>query len=171
MSKTLQTVLKRDRERYKIPRSVQDAIPIRRIWAEGVFQFGRKFYKTIRFSDINYTIASKADKTDMFLDDQQLLNRLEDGWGMGLPGAGEDTPLTREAVAELLPGAITAMTHSGEEVTLEISWDLTALPEESISDGDYILTAALPEAYALTEEAAALTITLPIGGPATYTVT
>lgn len=103
-----------------------------------------------------------------WVDDQQLLTRLEDGWGMGLPGAGEDNPLTREAVAELLPGAITAMTHSGEEVTLEISWDLTALPEESIPDGDYSLTAALPEAYALTEEAAALTITLQIGGTETY---
>lgn len=104
-----------------------------------------------------------------WVDDQQLLNRLEDGWGMGLPGAGEDIPLTREAVAELLPGAITAMTHSGEEVTLEISWDMTALPEESIPDGDYSLTAALPEAYALTEEAEALSITLQIGGAATYT--
>lgn len=104
-----------------------------------------------------------------WVDDQQLLTRLEDGWGMGLPGAGEDNPLTREAVAELLPGAITAMTHSGEEVTLEISWDLTALPEESIPDGDYSLTAALPESYTMTEEAAALTITLQIGGTETYT--
>lgn len=104
-----------------------------------------------------------------WVDDQQLLNRLEDGWGMGLPGAGEDIPLTREAVAELLPGAITAMTHSGEEVTLEIAWDLTALPEESIPDGDYSLTAALPEAYALTEEAEALAATLQVGGVETYT--
>lgn len=104
-----------------------------------------------------------------WVDDQQLLTRLEGGWGMGLPGAGEDTPLTRETVAELLPGAITAMTHSGEEVTLEISWDMTSLPEESILDGDYSLTAALPEAYALTEEAEALSITLQIGGAATYT--
>ena len=104
-----------------------------------------------------------------WVDDQQLLNRLEDGWGMGLPGAGEDIPLTREAVAELLPGAITAMTHSGEEVTLEIAWDMTALPEESIPDGDYSLTAALPEAYALTDEAEALAATLQVGGVETYT--
>ncbi len=103
-----------------------------------------------------------------WVDDQQLLNRLEDGWGMGLPGAGEDTPLTREAVAELLPGAITAMTHSREEVTLEIAWDMTALPEESIPDGDYSLTAALPEAYALTEEGEALSLTLQVGGAESY---
>ncbi len=104
-----------------------------------------------------------------WVDDQQLLTRLEDGWGIGLPGAGEDNPLTREAVAELLPGAITAMTHSGEEVTLEIAWDLTALPEESIPDGDYSLTAALPEAYALTEEGEALSLTLQVGGAESYT--
>ena len=31
----------------------------------GVFQFGSKFSKTIRFTDINYAIASKEDKTSM----------------------------------------------------------------------------------------------------------
>ena len=103
-----------------------------------------------------------------WVDDQQLLNRLEDGWGIGLSGGSEDDPLTREAVAELLPGAITAMTHSGEEVTLEIAWDMTALPEESIPDGDYSLTAALPEAYALTDEAEALAATLQVGGAESY---
>ena len=79
MSKTLQTALKRDRERYKIPRSVQDAIPIRRIWADGVFCFGGTYSKTIRFSDINYAIASKEDKTAMFLGWSELLNALDAG--------------------------------------------------------------------------------------------
>ena len=79
MSKTLQTALKRDRERYKIPRSVQDAIPIRRIWPDGVFCFGGTYSKTIRFSDINYAIASKEDKTAMFLGWSELLNALDAG--------------------------------------------------------------------------------------------
>ena len=79
MSKTLQTALKRDRERYKIPRSVQDAIPIRRIWPDGVFCFGNTYSKTIRFSDINYAIASKEDKTAMFLGWSELLNALDAG--------------------------------------------------------------------------------------------
>lgn len=104
-----------------------------------------------------------------WVDDQQLLTRLEGGWGIGLPGASEDTPLTREAVAKLLPGAITAITHSGEKVTLEISWDMAALPEESIPDGDYSLTATLPESYALTEEGEALSLTLQVGGAEAYT--
>ena len=79
MSKTLQTALKRDRERYKIPRSVQDAIPIRRIWPDGIFCFGSTYSKTIRFSDINYAIASKEDKTAMFLGWAELLNALDAG--------------------------------------------------------------------------------------------
>ncbi len=79
MSKTLQTALKRDRERYKVPRSVQDAIPIRRIWPDGVFCFGSTYSKTIRFSDINYAIASKEDKTAMFLGWSELLNALDAG--------------------------------------------------------------------------------------------
>ena len=67
MIKTLQTTLKQDKTKYKVPKSVQDAIPIQRIFSDGVFQFGSKFSKTIRFSDINYAIASKEDKTEMFL--------------------------------------------------------------------------------------------------------
>ncbi len=53
MIKTLQSALKQDRERFEVPKSVQDAIPIRRLWPDGVFQFGSKFSKTLRFSDIN----------------------------------------------------------------------------------------------------------------------
>ena len=73
MIKTLQTTLKQDKERFKVPRSVQDIIPIRRLWPDGIFQFGSKYSKTIRFSDINYAIASKEDKTAMFLSYSELL--------------------------------------------------------------------------------------------------
>ena len=58
---------------------MQDAIPIRRLWPDGIFQFGSKFSKTIRFSDINYAIASKEDKTSMFLGYSELLNALDTG--------------------------------------------------------------------------------------------
>lgn len=37
MIKTLQTTLKQDKERFKVPRSVQDIIPIRRLWPDGIF--------------------------------------------------------------------------------------------------------------------------------------
>ena len=79
MIKTLQNTLKQDRERYMIPRSVQDTSPIRRIWSDGIFQFGSKYSKTLRISDINYAIASKEDKTAMFLGYSELLNALDTG--------------------------------------------------------------------------------------------
>ena len=79
MIKTLQNTLKQDKMKMKVPKSVQDAIPIQRIWGDGIFQFGTKFSKTIRFSDINYAIASKEDKTQMFLGYSELLNALDTG--------------------------------------------------------------------------------------------
>ncbi|SHJ30218.1 VirB4-like conjugal transfer ATPase, CD1110 family [Hespellia stercorisuis] len=79
MIKTLHQAMKMDREKLKIPRSVQQSIPIRRIWRDGIFQVGNKYSKTFRFSDINYSIASKGDKTEMFLDYSELLNALDSG--------------------------------------------------------------------------------------------
>ena len=79
MIKTLQNTLKQDKEQFTVPRSVQDTVPIRRIWPDGIFQFGSKFSKCIRFSDINYAIASKEDKTAMFLNYSELLNALDTG--------------------------------------------------------------------------------------------
>ena len=79
MIKTLQNTLKQDKVHLTVPKSVQYTIPIRRIWPDGLFQFGGKFSKTIRFSDINYAIASKEDKTSMFLGYSELLNALDTG--------------------------------------------------------------------------------------------
>ena len=79
MIKTLQNTLKQDKEHLSVPKSVQDTIPIRCLWPDGLFQFGGKFSKTIRFSDINYAIASKEDKTSMFLGYSELLNALDTG--------------------------------------------------------------------------------------------
>ena len=77
--KTLHRTLKLEKEKFKIPKSVQQAIPIQRIWPDGIFQSGRLFSKSFRFTDINYAIASKEDKTEMFLDYSELLNALDSG--------------------------------------------------------------------------------------------
>ncbi len=42
MIKTLQNTLRQDKEQFTVPRSVQDTIPIRRIWPDGIFQFGKE---------------------------------------------------------------------------------------------------------------------------------
>ena len=77
--KTLAKANKQEKTKFKIPRSVQDAIPIQRIWPDGIFQVGSRFSKTFSFTDINYSIASKDDKTAMFLDYSELLNALDSG--------------------------------------------------------------------------------------------
>ncbi len=79
MIKSMQATLKQDKEKFVVPRSVQGLIPIRRIWTDGIFQSGSKFSKCIRFSDINYAIASKEDKTSMSLNYSELLNALDTG--------------------------------------------------------------------------------------------
>ena len=79
MLKTLSTLLKQDKERYTVPRRVQDAIPIKRIWNDGIFLAGNRYCRTWRFSDINYQVASEDDKKIMFLDYSEVLNSLEAG--------------------------------------------------------------------------------------------
>ena len=79
MIKTLDKTLKQDKEPYAIPRTVQNTIPIRRIWPDGVFLCGSKYSKCWRFEDVNYAIAGKENKTAMFLDYSELLNSLDSG--------------------------------------------------------------------------------------------
>ena len=79
MIKTLKQVLSSDKESFKVPYSVQDTIPIKRVWPDGTFQVGNKYSKTFKFSDINYSVASKDDQMAMFLDYCELLNSLEVG--------------------------------------------------------------------------------------------
>ncbi|MBQ9298837.1 MAG: ATP-binding protein [Clostridia bacterium] len=80
MLKTLKKIFKLDKEKFKIPRSVQDIIPVKAIWEDGIFLVGKnKYSKSYKFQDINYSIASKEDKEAMFLDYSSLLNSLDVG--------------------------------------------------------------------------------------------
>ena len=79
MIKTIKTMSKQEKERYTVPRKVQDVIPVRRIWQDGIFLTGNKFSKTYQFSDINYLVASREDKESMFLTYSELLNSLDSG--------------------------------------------------------------------------------------------
>ena len=79
MIKTIKTMSKQEKERYTVPRKVQDVIPVRRIWPDGIFLVGNKFSKTYKFSDINYLVASREDKESMFLIYSELLNSLDSG--------------------------------------------------------------------------------------------
>lgn len=79
MIKTLQKILKQDKEMFAIPKGVQQAIPVNCIWLDGIFRIGGKFSKSYRFEDINYAVASREDKEAMFLSYSELLNSLDSG--------------------------------------------------------------------------------------------
>ena len=79
MIKSIKTIMRQDREPYRVPRRVQDVIPIQTIWPDGIFKVGNKFSKTYRFTDINYQVASREDKESMFLIYSELLNSLDSG--------------------------------------------------------------------------------------------
>ena len=78
--KTLNNLFKQDREKFVVPKCVQDLIPARVIWKDGIFLVGKnKYTKCYKFSDINYAVASKDDKEEMFLQYSELLNSFETG--------------------------------------------------------------------------------------------
>lgn len=79
MIKTLHNVLKQDKERFRIPRSVQDIIPVKTIWNDGIFKVGNCFAKTFKFSDINYAMLSQADTKELFFKYSDLINSFECG--------------------------------------------------------------------------------------------
>lgn len=80
MIKTLTNILKQDKERFQVPKKVQDIIPVSTIWPDGIFLSGKnKYSMTYKFEDINYAVASREDKEAMFLEYSELLNALDSG--------------------------------------------------------------------------------------------
>ena len=80
MIRTLSNIIKQDKEKFVIPKSVQQAIPIQTIWKDGIFKVGRnKFSRTFKFQDINYEVASRDDKKSMFLGYSEILNSFDSG--------------------------------------------------------------------------------------------
>lgn len=77
--KAIKEVMRKDNEPYHIPRSVQNLIPIKRIWADGIFLAGTRYTKTFKFTDINYMVASEAAQRKMFLNYAALVNSLDCG--------------------------------------------------------------------------------------------
>lgn len=79
MMKSIRTLVRQDREKYIIPRRVQDVIPIQKIWEDGIFLTGGRYAKTFRFTDINYQVASEPDKEKMFRGYSAIINSLDCG--------------------------------------------------------------------------------------------
>lgn len=79
MIKTLHQTLRQEREKFQIPKSVQQVIPIQCVWQDGIFRTGKLYSKSYRFTDINYYIADKDDKRDMLMKYAELLNAMDSG--------------------------------------------------------------------------------------------
>lgn len=64
-----------ERDPFRVPRSAQQTIPIRRIYRDGIWELGGGLYsRTWRFSDINYAVASPEHQESLFLLWQAVLN-------------------------------------------------------------------------------------------------
>ena len=65
MLKSVKAYLKSRKEKYKVPKRVQDLIPINCIWTDGIFRSGTGYSKMYKFKDINYSVAADEDKKTM----------------------------------------------------------------------------------------------------------
>lgn len=74
--KSLLTANSSEKERFTLPRSVQQTIPIKHIYPDGIWQVGRKQSKSWNFSDINYAAASEEDRRRIFTSYCAVLNSL-----------------------------------------------------------------------------------------------
>ena len=75
MNKLLRRILNRDKERYKVPRKVQDIIPVKAMWPDGMFLTGRNRYnKLFMFTDINFAVASNDVKKNIIEEYAELIN-------------------------------------------------------------------------------------------------
>ncbi len=79
MVKTVSNTLKQEKTPYKVPRKVQDLIPITRVWNDGTFKCGNAFSQSFAFTDINYQVASKEAKEQMICSYGELLNAMDSG--------------------------------------------------------------------------------------------
>ena len=77
MIKSYTRLLKLNKDKRRVPKSVQDTIPIDTIYEDGIFKCGNKYTKTYQFSDINFSIASMQDKETMLLKYGDILNSFD----------------------------------------------------------------------------------------------
>lgn len=77
--KLIDSMKKRDKESYPIPKSIQQWMPIHRVYPDGIFLYRDRYSKTFRFTDVNYKIASPDDQRSMFMKWCAVINSLDVG--------------------------------------------------------------------------------------------
>ena len=61
--KAIKQIMKKDHVPYRVPKRVQDVIPIKCMWSDGIFLVGTRYSKTFKLTDINYMVASQEAQT------------------------------------------------------------------------------------------------------------
>lgn len=116
--------------------------------------------------------TGKLITTWQWIDEEEYLD--EETGNLALPGASEQTPAYFDDVISFLPTQIQATVvnaddsenpETGVEKTISLGdWSCDSYPEEGAYSGNYTFSVALPEGYALSEEAEALTVLVELGG-------
>ena len=65
-------------ESFRAPRSVQESIPVRKIYRDGIWLCGERYSKMWRFQDVNYAVASEADQSEILMRYCSVINAWPD---------------------------------------------------------------------------------------------
>lgn len=103
-----------------------------------------------------------------WIDEDGVLQNTENVWGLGVPGASEENPLTQDALLEMLPKEVELTLSDGSQKTAALTWDLSAIPAEGIWSGDVTVTATADGTYSFTEGTAPIEVKVELGGAKTY---
>ena len=98
-------------------------------------------------------------------DDESFLSYVEETgiWGLSIPGTNEEQQLTAELLKPFLPATITATLADNVQEAIALTWDLSGIQEEGVCEGSFTLSAALPEAYILSQTAPKLEVLVDFG--------
>ena len=76
MIKSLVSANKSEREKFAVPRSVQETIPVKCVYPDGIWLVGNRHSKSWRLTDVNYAAASDEERRGIFLAYGGVLNSL-----------------------------------------------------------------------------------------------
>ena len=78
--KTRNKMKKIEQEKFVIPKTVQNVIPIKAVYKDGIFLVGKNMYsKTFLFTDVNYYIACENEKNDLMRQYWAVINSFGNG--------------------------------------------------------------------------------------------
>lgn len=139
MSKRLSRFKKERKRKFKIPRRVQDLIPVDKIWEDGIFLTGKFYSKCYRFADINFKVASDEYKKEMLNRYAAILGSLDceafaqigtfhhqpTKWdalsSAGVALTGDENDLYRKEANQVISGASSKRTSYVEDKYITIS--------------------------------------------------